>query len=209
MRFTVTDQNHFGHKIAPYDVEFCLLAPRYKCAHAAASAHLSQALRKQRHALSDHDAQPGSGNRDLEDCFAIAQERRVAPLAKIPVVGLLYKNSVVNATGKNAILEMVSKYSIHRSSEFISDIVFDRKRSRRDQCRDECSRAINLDELSSFATTRLELASSELSLGHGCPGRTPLGTKLTAVLCCWGSGNRQTPRLPAKSPGMHLGASRR
>jgi hypothetical protein len=69
-------------------------------------------------------------NRDLatgiEDCFAIAQERRVAPLAKIPAVGLLYKNSVVNATGKNAILKMVAKYSLHRSSELISDVGFDR-----------------------------------------------------------------------------------
>lgn len=44
------------------------------------------------------------------------------PLAKIPAVGLLYKNSVVNATGKNAILKIVTKYSIHRSSEFISDV---------------------------------------------------------------------------------------
>ena len=65
-------------------------------------------------------------NRDLGDCFAIAQERRVAPLAKIPAVGLLYKNSVVNATGKNAILKTVAKYSLHRSSEFIWDVGFDR-----------------------------------------------------------------------------------
>ena len=65
----------------------------------------------------------------------------MAPLAKIPAVGLLYKNSVVNATGKNAILTMVAKYSIHRSTEFISDVVFDRTRSRRDKSYHPCSRA--------------------------------------------------------------------
>ena len=52
----------------------------------------------------------------------------MAPLAKIPAVGLLYKNSVVNATGKNAILKRVAEYSIHRSSELISDVAFDRTR---------------------------------------------------------------------------------
>lgn len=98
----------------------------------------------------------------------------MAPLAKIPAVGLLYKNSVVNATEKNAILEMVAKYSIHRSSKFISAIGFV------GNAREEIGFAIharaqpNLDELSGFVGTRLELASSGLRLRHGLPPDEPL-----------------------------------
>src|SRR5215469_6533818 len=114
---------------------------------AGGSARMSQTLRKQRQALRDDDAQPGSGS-----LLAIPRERYVmAPLGPDPRSCWLHNNSsIVNATGKNATLRLFTKYSVHRSSAVLSR-TFVRHRTRE-------SRKIGL--------SRPGTSSSELSSRH-------------------------------------------
>jgi len=128
---------------------------------------MSQSLRK-RQALRDHDAQPGSGS-----LLAIAWERYVslAPPRPDPRSCLLHNGSVLNATGKHATPRMFTKYSVHRSSPFISgSLVQQKTQERRKFARANTRRQPKSKQgAASSGLWAPELSSSsELSLRHGC-----------------------------------------
>jgi len=142
---------------------------------------MSETLGK-RHALRDHDAQPGSGSR-----LAVARERYVglgAPRPE-PRSCLRHNGSVVNATGKNATPRMFTKYSVHRSSPFISGSLVQQKTQERRKFATANTRRQPQSKqgAASYGLPVLELSFFRVELAPRLSARTPFATKLGAVVC--------------------------